>query len=427
MVTTLEIDSMEEIRRLFESADEHDRLRAAIALGRSALPEAAEMLRLLASADPANRVRYAARKLLAVMRLSADDRDEAGRIELTDPSPERRVLAIEAAAAAGESGRLPALLAHLDDESDPSVIASLVKAIGALGGPSQISLLGTFLRDADPRVRANAVDALSAIGEPVGLALLIPLLQDDDHRVQASVAAALTAAGYENTLEILERMIASGHVWMRDSAAYALALTPVPEAVELLGRLLTDHSRSVREKAQHGLEKLARSGTRRAAQLLDGLAHVAPAEDTMEAVEGLIEDRAPGHERLTCADPRLRMNIVNTIISELDVASLAGLLEHLELEENEFVLSRVIAAVGVLGAGRSGAYGAIVANYLDSDDPRVVANALDTLRALGEPLGRDAHGRPVHAACGHVADEDSGARRSRRSARLPAGPGGPGG
>ncbi len=388
--------SLDEIRKLLNSPEEEQRLRGAVELARSRHPRVPEILRQMSSADPSNRVRYTARKLLDVLQQAAAQPaapTPSGQ-SLDDPSPEARARAISALAAAGDQPKLPILLAHLPREADPSVVAALVKALGALGGPAEVSVLGNFLRDQNPRVRANAVEALGAIGQPVAQALVVPMLQDPDHRVQAAAALVLERMGDDRALGVLERMAASKQLWMRDSAAYALSRIENPRAVELLGRLFVDGNASVREKAQKGLERFASGGQAQAARLLGAMAHPEPSVASVEDVRAVVEDRPPGREGLEDGNPKLRMNIVNTIISEKDTKALPELVEHLSREENEFVLSRILSAIGILGGADPALFGPIVSGYLDNPDSRVVANALDALRLI-KASGFEAVVRPL--------------------------------
>jgi HEAT repeat protein/uncharacterized RDD family membrane protein YckC len=384
--------TLDELRKLLNSPEEEQRLRGAVELARSRHPRVPELLRQMSAADPSNRVRYTARKLLDVLQQASAPAPGSG--SLGDPSPEARARAISALAATGDRTKLPELLGHLPREADPSVVAALVKAIGLLGGPAEVSVLGNFLRDQNPRVRANAVEALGAMGQPVAQALVVPMLQDPDHRVQAAAALVLERMGDESALGVLERMVASKQLWMRDSAAYALSRLENPRAVELLGRLFTDGSAPVRDKAQKGLERFAAAGHAQAARLLGALAHPEPRAASVDEVREVVEDRPPGRDGLEDANPKLRMNIVNTIISEKDTKALPDLIDHLAREENEFVLSRILSAIGILGGAEPVLYGPIVSGYLDNPDSRVVANALDALRLI-RASGFDVVVRPL--------------------------------
>ncbi|MBI3889891.1 MAG: HEAT repeat domain-containing protein, partial [Candidatus Wallbacteria bacterium] len=359
-----------------------------VELARSGHPATAGVLRQLAGSDPGNRVRYAARKLLDVLGRAAPAAvpDPA----LSAATPEARLRAVEALASGGDKSKLGALLERLPKEDDASVVAALVVAIGRLGASPQVPLLGNFLRDSNPRIRANAVEALGAMGLPVGIALVVPSLEDPDHRVRANAALVLERLGDERALALLERMSASPQLWMRDASAYALGAVSTPGAVGPLSKLLTDSDASVRAKAQAGLEKFAAAGDATAARLLAALSHPEARPETVDAVEQSLAEEAPAVSGLESDNPKLRMNIVNTIIGEKDIGALPMLVERLEREENEFVLSRMMSALGALGSADPGLYGPIAAEYLENPDSRVVANAIDALRALGAVGQREA-------------------------------------
>src|SRR5699024_8387528 len=92
-----------------------------------------------------------------------------------------------------QKARLRELLSR---EDDPTVLAAAARALGAVGGPGDVSALADLTDVEHPRsVRLAAVSALGAIGDRAALAALTELLPDEDARVGEPVAEALTALG----------------------------------------------------------------------------------------------------------------------------------------------------------------------------------------------------------------------------------------
>ena len=371
------------VRRLKDPA-EQVRIDGCLALARSGHQAAPEILSQVAERDGSPRVRYAARKLIDHLQARQTVAvAPGGAADLGSDDPERRLRAATELAAHADPARLPALRAALTAEGDPRVQAALITALGHVGGEGEVKFLAPWVRDVNARVRANAVDALLEIASPLALALVFPLLQDEDHRVRANAARALALEGEAGALGVLTRMVASEKIWMRDAAAYACGVIDDERAVELLLRLHGDRNRAVREKAQKGLERFAEQGSTVACRFLDGLGHGEPPPATVDGVAEEIADEAPGIEALEDGNPKLRMNVVNAIIEADDKSRLPELVDHLSREENDFVSSRILSAVGILGKDRPLDHLELLKEYLTHPDLRTVANAIDAANRLG--------------------------------------------
>lgn len=406
---------MEDVIRQLKSTQEQSRIAGCLALARSGHPSAVEILGKVAEGDGSPRVRYAARKLLDHLRAAQTvSAASGGEADLGSADPERRLKAASELARGEDASALPAIRAALEAEGDPRVQAALITALGRLGGDEDVRLLARWLRDSHARVRANAVDALLDQGTPLALALVFPLLQDEDHRVRANAARVLAREGESGALGVLSRMIASDKLWMRDAAAFACGVIEDPRAVDLLIHLHGDRNRSVREKAQKGLERFAGEGSTAARRFLEGLGHVEAPPVSVDEVEAELADVAPGVEALADANPKLRMNVVNAIIENAERDKLPLLVEHLAREENDFVSSRILSAIGLLGKEDPLRHLATVQEYLSHPDLRTVANAIDAATRLGarslrpkiRPFLRSANARIRASALVFLAEDE---------------------
>ncbi len=410
--------NLKNILEKLKDPSEDVRISGCVELSESGHPKSRQALARISTDDRSPRVRYAARKLLDVW-----DRKLHTEPDLfTSPAVESETapgpgfeLEGQLAALAGDltslqqDVRLQAamkicnlqdrhmlkyVLAALDRESDPVVLASLVKALGACGDSSHVKRLAEFLRDENHRVRANAVEALLMLQSSLSLALVFPLLQDTDHRVRAVASQALSVRGEDHALKVLQRMSETNEIWMRDSAAFALGELDIPEAIPLLLNLHTDRNASVRMKAERGLKKFAELGYEEAAHFIDGLPHEEEEPATVVEVMTVVEDKRATLADLDDSNPKLRMNIVNEIISNKDREGLSSLVEHLAHEENVFVASRILSAIGLLGEGDADRYRSVLAEYLKHPDLRTVANAIEAATRLEDPVLRS-HIRPL--------------------------------
>jgi uncharacterized RDD family membrane protein YckC len=104
---------------------------------------------------------------------------------------------------------------------------------------------------------------------------------------------------------------------------------------------------------------------------------------TLDDLEEELESAPPGLEGLSSPNPKLRRDTLDAAIRRGDRTAAPAILRRLDREENEFVLSRALTALGVLGTGHPAVPDSI-ARFLGHADGRVVANALDALRALAD-------------------------------------------
>ncbi|HBC74601.1 MAG: hypothetical protein A2008_03440 [Candidatus Wallbacteria bacterium GWC2_49_35] len=73
----------------------------------------------------------------------------------------------------------------LETEKDVAVVATLVKAIGTMGGPGDIDYLVRFVSFHDNRVKSNAIESLCLLGANYEVfADILPLIGDADERVK---------------------------------------------------------------------------------------------------------------------------------------------------------------------------------------------------------------------------------------------------
>lgn len=215
--------------------DENVRLRAAMDLGISEDPEAADVLvaRLGAEADPAVKemitwaaVQHADRAMgaLMVQLYSAEPpvRAQAAHVlskiggqvvvrpiipVIADEDTEVVVKACRAAASTGSPEVVPALLARLG-HGDAAVRDALSDALVALAAWTVEPLVAALER-ADPYVRIHAADTLSDLGSPQGdvaIPALAEHLADPEPDVRLAMACALSRLDPEQTTDLLHEL-----------------------------------------------------------------------------------------------------------------------------------------------------------------------------------------------------------------------------
>ena len=344
-------------------------------------------LEQIAAHDESARVRYAARKALALWRRRQTVTarlapvPESAQLEalLASPEAEVRMAAAQQAAKLGRSDLMPRLRERLTTETDAGVRARLVTAFERLGEPADVTQVLPLLADPDHRVRANAVLAAAALDLRRSVVPLLGLLADPDHRVRANCSLSLAGLDQEQVLLCLERMLEHESVAMRDSAAFALARMEDPVALPLLRRALTDRNPMVRQKAQLGLEALAAQGVDGVAELLATLSHDEAVPERPEEVPAAVRDLPAGPERLTDPNPKVRLRVLTELIADGRKDLLDAIAGRTEDEKNEFVLSKVLVALGELG---DRTYVPMLRRFLQRPEPRLAATAVEALTKL---------------------------------------------
>jgi len=247
------------------STDEATRRHALVVLGRH--PVTADTLAAverMTDGEPSDELRYLARKYLDRSRSGPVPGDDDRRAKIAD---------VKATVAAGDRSSLPRLVERLQGERDPWVVATLVKAVGALGDRSHVRLLQEYLHHDDARVVANTIEALEAVGADVVLPLLSPLLAAEDNRVRANAITALIHHDEAAAVDVVERMARSDKRWMRDSALYSLRRFDGRRAEPIVLGML--ESETVPELMQGEAELLAEVGSRASVGRLVHLARTA--------------------------------------------------------------------------------------------------------------------------------------------------------
>ena len=360
------------------------------------------------------------RALLAAARIGDASSVGAAIEKLGDPVSEVRRMAAFAVGMLGDKAGVERLTAALED-ADGLVRARAAEALGRLGdrraAPAVARMVGRAMpkgmapiavrgddpgNPSDPWLELRlGVIALAALGDPASAASV--LLENGQSRFDWWAATWAAAALPAPELEpVLLTGAASSDARARAAAAQGLASHGGAPAREALVRLARDReddvaARALRALGRSGdpavtpiLEAALRDGStpRKRAALL-GLASLPPAKIPREEVVALV-----GHE-----DPSVRAAALG-VIARADHEELALVLSGLD---NDPVWSvRGGVAAGLAGAQDELAAG-ILFGMLKEDDGRVVAAALDALRASQG----DAAGLVLEQ---HLAHSDPGVR-----------------
>ena len=368
---------------LIKSPKVEDRVKGCLALQRTNHKEARRILSLLAAKDKSDRVRQAAKRLLS---LEVDEKGEAEVLGLSAKAPRLRLKAARELCKKGDRNYLPTILQSLQCEGSPVVKAALIKALGKLDGKHQIRTLRRYVNDSDPRVRLSSVNALIDTRSQLAYTLVFQRFDDDDELVRQRARDALNILGTERALVLLTNMSKADQAWLRETAAQVLGFIDSDTSLELLEDFADDPVPHVRKSALASLRELAQRGceeAQRIAELISSKVSEASALESSLALEELVE--APLRTiatDLASNNPFVRLKAVNAVASREDSDELQVLTDHLVNEENEYVLSRILTIVGLLGQKENSATGSLIMDFINHSDERVVANAIEAATKL---------------------------------------------
>lgn len=283
-----------------ENEDPEVRLR-----GLSALVETPEMRTLLkrlfqvARSDSDDRVKYAAMELYSKVRdLMDGSRVMGASLETADGKldehlvwrllehgrPDAKIDTLRVLAGRHLVAAAPLLRRRINDEDDPWVLATMVKALATLGGPEDVDCLRPRLGHGDPRVRSNTAEALGMLGTPAALAAVRPHLASSDPRMRGVAAFVLVEEDPGEALDTLQAMALANEDGAREAALYRLGKIRHGAARVILARMASRESdANRRERILELLEQ------RRAVGALTWLR-----EETDEAEEDEAEEERRG-------------------------------------------------------------------------------------------------------------------------------------
>ncbi len=145
---------------------------------------------------------------------------------------------------------------RMDRETDGYVKATLVTAIGRLGGMASMGELIPFLLSEDPRLRANAIEALGDMKIESLYPKLRACLSDTSNRARGNALVALKDDPEVDAAAELDRML-QGDELMKLTACYCVTRLEREDLIDRLEPLLDDSSQKVRAKALSTLAPLS--------------------------------------------------------------------------------------------------------------------------------------------------------------------------
>lgn len=186
--------------------------------------------------------------------------DEAAvRAALDSQDPLLRTHGLQNARRFNEAQMLPLLTRLVQYEQDPLVLATLVKALGRVGGVAQTDSIRKFLEHEDERVRANAIEALAIaqLGPELDAICKSLLVEEEAPRLQKQAAAQLFANNPQEATAHFRGMILGEDAVARQNALQIFSTIQDDRLIGVIKDALRDPRRDVYGAATTALRRVA--------------------------------------------------------------------------------------------------------------------------------------------------------------------------
>jgi HEAT repeat protein len=384
---------------------------------------------VLLSLDRDPGVRYHAQKGLGELRgqLMALGREVDGKIRdfyissnirvLRTGSPEDSLEAAKRLSRTDAGTFARDLVDVLRSSTDDRLTATLLKTIAHACGSRSLNLLKSYLKSPDPRIRANAVEAISTLEIAERFDLVMPFLRDESGRVAANAAMVLWGFSRIKVLGRLREMILSDNRNLASSAVWCLKEIGTVESLKILSAIPSHHA--AYESAREGVAKITqalaitarglsplKSDTSDTANQPDSAVQKQYSDRTGPIEESSVSASPPSPipspasspdemvlaqsalDKLSSEDPRVRLDGAKEL-AELRRTDLVPTLANiLEKDSDRFVVATLVKLVGLTGGAD---YAGRIIPFLEHEDPRVRANAVEGLSLVED----EAHLQPV--------------------------------
>lgn len=283
----------------------------------------------------------------------------------------------------GSTSDLPRLVDLLAAEEHEYVIATLVKAIGALADDeTYMDILIKYLKHENSRVRANTIEALGFFESERVFREIAPFIRERNNRVKANVAKILWRYSIEKTLRYLKDMLDSEDLWSCYSAVFALAEIGHYKTRALLMYALLNSNVAIRLRAAKALHEMDMALSDDVSQLVlsleDRRKYAIPTRVINYQVR-LLASQAP-RERGAGA------RILHHIAEPGDRNVIQALKDLISRETDESVLGPALMAY--LRVGRRDALQE-VEEFLQNPNPRIRADVVEGLSDFDDPAVLD--------------------------------------
>ncbi|MEZ7890614.1 MAG: HEAT repeat domain-containing protein [Candidatus Wallbacteria bacterium] len=418
------------IEYLLSSPFENDRIKVIYFIVKNKLTDYSPLLKKIAASDESLNVRYYAKKAFSYFEeLSAEKAREeninsdlekqqsqkkaiAEKImKLGDSEKvEERIIAIKAALKYKIDELLEFIMRRLLIESDETVVATLIKALGSTGEPKCTDIIIKYLSNKDYRIIANAIEALGMLGDKKAFPYVISLLNNKDNRITANIIDYMKHYDMKMSLALLEEMINFPSDAMADSAVFVLSNFNTPKAVPLLEKLAAHKNPQISAKASAAVKKLAILSDSDAESIayeniMNGFSTVAPeppinietskrpviSSNTAESKTELpVTENAAEEQKKNEVD--IKIDKIRDYLAQPQSKEAVEFINNiLKNEKDEHVLAYSITACGRIPDLKKVT---VLKKFLLHENPRIRANAVEVIGGI-EGIDLFSHLKPL--------------------------------
>lgn len=382
-------DELRKIAKLIESSDEGSRRAAIVALVKRNDARALPILERMAHRDESLKVRYYAKKGLALLKGMA--RNQAPELQskgkksqsndinlnvlsksLYHESPSVRLKTVDAAIGYADPRALQPILQRLKHEDDPSVSARLLIAAATLGNAEALPYVVDFLSSPVEEIRVAAAESLGIIGGDSVFSYLMIALSDDSSLVRTAVIRALKPFGRARTLSLLRTLIEERPARFKVKLLTALSRMCTEEIVPILVLASRDQDAEVSAQGRELLQSLASKGSKLASEALDESADFADASTT-RIIKTFSKSTSFDFSPLSVQE---KIEKLHEFMTSGETDMIPDILALLGQEDDTRVISKSLMVLANLAGSEAAA---TLTRFLDNQDARVRANAVEAI------------------------------------------------
>lgn len=175
---------------------------------------------------------------------------------ITTLDDESLIVREKAAKSLGKLGKREAgeaLISALSNNTDLSIVCSVIEALGQVGDTRAVDPLLSFLKHKESKIRECTAAALGKILDSRAVESLVAALSDEQERVRWYAADSLGKIGDPICVESLIKLLSDTSARVRESAVTALGQIGNQPAIESLIKALQDVDKRVAEQAAESL------------------------------------------------------------------------------------------------------------------------------------------------------------------------------
>jgi len=170
-------------------------------------------------------------------------------------------------------------------ETDETVTATYIKAIGTIGGTGEIEYLRKYLTHPDTRVKSNTIESLSELGayEEI-IDDILPMTENSDERLKITATQYLSRIDVDVLLSEIERILSSGSDDLKNAAIKVSMFHEVNKTLDFYKNNFDSLSSDQKNLIVNHLQK---SNNKKAKELLESKGYGHKSEKNDKKLEGL--------------------------------------------------------------------------------------------------------------------------------------------